>query len=835
MSASFFDNEKEVVPLITVQNGRYFVDQETVQWLETCEEPLSVITCAGKYRTGKSFLLNRLANSNPGTGFGVGDSVRACTKGLWIYKHFFPGKNGDKIVIIDTEGIDALDANETHDVRIFTLALLLSSTFLYNSVGAIDETQLQTLSLMTRVTENIRINKNDDDSRNISSHMPAFYWILRDFSLKIVDKNSNELTDDGYLEEALNTTDKNKSQVRTTIKNTFKTRTLITIPRPTTDDGNIQNLEDKLFAMSGRFTDAIEKLKDRLFLEINPMKASNGVVNGPMYAVLCKHYANIVETDAIPVMQDSWSLMASLQCRKLKDRLLLECKHKLNSLKPKSENTMIQILKEIKENYLKTYNKQIIEPTDDDVRQSFSSELDELFVEILKKLSKDVQTSIDKELDWLDGEVSKNPEDLSSLLIKAQDKFGEDCEHDDEIMQMWKLSTIDRVLCRWIPRTLQHFNLTREELRSELNEHKEKQDQLISELEDTYENQLKEQQCKNEEIQFEFNLNKEALKQEQLDSQELRDRMIELEVQSNIQTSVPTEQFSVEEDDDVNSELERMEQEVVAWSKRQSEMQEDISKLEQEKHICEQKISELLDKIEQLNELNKNLKISWQEGLDEAKNASKRELEKLTKETEAEKLNMKAILVSTESTLQEQQTRADLSEEREKRTQEKHIIITENHEKEIKQMRETVIKSREQCEIAQKRVLEIHKSMLEDLRTRDERAREQQSKSVKSQIQCQTQIAEAIREGESLRNNNSSLKRKIVVLEEVESEHKKIKSLIQEKDFLIIKLRSEGENLKKNNEELIKDRDMMRRMNLKMEGELAVLNAEKQMRISKND
>ena len=47
-------------------------------------------------------------------------------KGPKWYKKFFPGPNSTNIVFIDTEGIDALDANDTHDVRIFTLALLLS-------------------------------------------------------------------------------------------------------------------------------------------------------------------------------------------------------------------------------------------------------------------------------------------------------------------------------------------------------------------------------------------------------------------------------------------------------------------------------------------------------------------------------------------------------------------------------------------------------------------------------------------------------------------------------------------------------------------------------------
>jgi hypothetical protein len=125
---SFFEDESRVEPLIVCHDERYEVNAETVRWIEEHDKPIVVVACAGKYRTGKSFLLNRLAKAEGGCGFGVGNSVQACTKGLWIYKEFFPSDDGSKsLLFVDTEGIDALDANDTHDVRIFTLALLLSS------------------------------------------------------------------------------------------------------------------------------------------------------------------------------------------------------------------------------------------------------------------------------------------------------------------------------------------------------------------------------------------------------------------------------------------------------------------------------------------------------------------------------------------------------------------------------------------------------------------------------------------------------------------------------------------------------------------------------------
>ena len=115
---------------------------------------IAVISVAGMYRTGKSYLLNRviLGRSN---GFGVGPTVNPCTKGLWIWGRPLAGFNEDgdpiNVLVVDSEGIGALDEDTNHDVKIFTLAVLLSSYFIYNSMGSIDESALSSLNLVVNL------------------------------------------------------------------------------------------------------------------------------------------------------------------------------------------------------------------------------------------------------------------------------------------------------------------------------------------------------------------------------------------------------------------------------------------------------------------------------------------------------------------------------------------------------------------------------------------------------------------------------------------------------------------------------------------------------------
>lgn len=57
----------------------FVVNEEACEFLRAIEQPIGVIAVAGMYRTGKSYLLNRVLLGR-NSGFGVGSTVNACTK-----------------------------------------------------------------------------------------------------------------------------------------------------------------------------------------------------------------------------------------------------------------------------------------------------------------------------------------------------------------------------------------------------------------------------------------------------------------------------------------------------------------------------------------------------------------------------------------------------------------------------------------------------------------------------------------------------------------------------------------------------------------------------------
>lgn len=84
--------------------------------------------------------------------------MNACTRGLWVYSEPITiEKDGEvfDIYVMDSEGLGGVDKNQNYDTKIFTLTVLLSSFFVFNQVGVIDEAAISNLSLVTALAKNI--------------------------------------------------------------------------------------------------------------------------------------------------------------------------------------------------------------------------------------------------------------------------------------------------------------------------------------------------------------------------------------------------------------------------------------------------------------------------------------------------------------------------------------------------------------------------------------------------------------------------------------------------------------------------------------------------------
>jgi len=69
------------------------------------------------------------------------------------------------VVVIDTEGLGDTEKEKNNDVRIFMLAVLLSSHIIFNCTGVIDNDSISQLSLVSQMTNRIRLSNEDKHSK----------------------------------------------------------------------------------------------------------------------------------------------------------------------------------------------------------------------------------------------------------------------------------------------------------------------------------------------------------------------------------------------------------------------------------------------------------------------------------------------------------------------------------------------------------------------------------------------------------------------------------------------------------------------------------------------
>ena len=162
------------------ENGHFHVDPRAAAILSKITNKIAVVCVAGPYRTGKSYLLNCLIrNENPatqtsplkkGNGFTVGNTINACTKGIWLWSApYYNPDNDTTYLFLDSEGLNSTGEEATFDTQIFSLTVLLSSIFILNIQNKITESDFEQLELVAECSKKISFASASSSSSSSSS------------------------------------------------------------------------------------------------------------------------------------------------------------------------------------------------------------------------------------------------------------------------------------------------------------------------------------------------------------------------------------------------------------------------------------------------------------------------------------------------------------------------------------------------------------------------------------------------------------------------------------------------------------------------------------------
>ncbi|XP_054547451.1 guanylate-binding protein 6-like isoform X2 [Talpa occidentalis] len=310
--------------LVENNNGQLSVNPKATQILEKISQPVMVVAIVGLYRTGKSYLMNRLAGQNHG--FPLGSTVQSKTKGIWMWCVPHPTKPDHTLVLLDTEGLGDVEKGDSkNDAWIFTLAVLLCSSFVYNSIGTINHQALEQLHYVTELTVLIRSkstpsSEEGDDSTEFVSFFPDFIWTVRDFTLELKIDDQN-ITADEYLENALKLIPGLKPGIqksnlsRECIRHFFPKRKCFVFDRPTQDKELLANIEkvseDQLDLM---FQEQTRKFCSYIISNTRPKSLREGIpVTGKRLNSLVVTYVDTINSGAIPCLENAVTTLAQLE------------------------------------------------------------------------------------------------------------------------------------------------------------------------------------------------------------------------------------------------------------------------------------------------------------------------------------------------------------------------------------------------------------------------------------------------------------------------------------------------------------------------------------------
>ncbi|KOB73820.1 Atlastin-1 [Operophtera brumata] len=310
------------VQVVTVDDDHSYqlneVELEKILMSEKIKElPVAVVSVAGAYRGGKSFLLNFFLRylssppsarqdgswlgeeSEPLTGFSWRGGSERNTTGILMWSEPFVIRisSGEKVAVLlmDTQGTFDSTSTVRDCSTIFALSTLLSSTQIYNLKDNIKEDDLQNLQLFTDYGA---LMKNQTGKA-----FQVLEFLIRDWQ-NPWEYQYGHVGGDSYLENKLKIAKKQPrelQELRTHIRGSFDKVTCFLMPHPGLGVTN-PSFKGKISEIGLDFRNALKELASSIFSsETLSMKLLGGqpVKSRELYSYF-KSYMSIFNSDTIP-------------------------------------------------------------------------------------------------------------------------------------------------------------------------------------------------------------------------------------------------------------------------------------------------------------------------------------------------------------------------------------------------------------------------------------------------------------------------------------------------------------------------------------------------------
>jgi len=365
---TYFLKDEGPINLIEFRRDKLFLNEDAVKILNDIKDNIIIVSVFGKGHTGKSFLMNLLLNSRENAeslrGFKVNSSITSSKRGIWMWNTPIQReKSSEKIIFIDSEGINSENIyHQSADSKLFALMIMISSLFIYNTVGDINSNSLNDLELIVHLVDLLTVDDTINKEQLISDLCPKFIWALRDFDLeKMKNKDGKKISSDDYLEQCLidRFEGKNKDEINL-IKDYFlkyfKERECVALPSPVEDEKDLIMLKRMNFKdLRQDFKNEFKNLRNKIY-KFSSSKIINGNnLNGPMIAYILTNFIKLINDEKTINISNIFNEMSLYDIDNQYNYVKNLFKKKLQELKEEELDLDIKELYSFKYECLKEY------------------------------------------------------------------------------------------------------------------------------------------------------------------------------------------------------------------------------------------------------------------------------------------------------------------------------------------------------------------------------------------------------------------------------------------------------------------------------------------------
>ena len=166
------------LPLVVYNNRlrKFEINAQTAGMIENNKNPLAMLAITGPQNTGKSFLLSHIfvvpkAFDDSALKYEKQNVINIFSEPLGLDKN---NKTFD-VYLLDCEGFGKKKEDPEYDMKLFSIAILMSSFLIFNQNGPITNQSMEKLSFTSKILKNINDKKQILD-------FPELLWLLRDIN-----------------------------------------------------------------------------------------------------------------------------------------------------------------------------------------------------------------------------------------------------------------------------------------------------------------------------------------------------------------------------------------------------------------------------------------------------------------------------------------------------------------------------------------------------------------------------------------------------------------------------------------------------------------------------